>query len=129
MDLNAERNDIPSVENILRTLGWTDIGAIGGAYGESFYQPTSMALNATVARRRDFILANATALPLVKEFRVVDLDDLPAHSLLQLRTAAEPDIPHRSKAFGHMNFAAMLSTPLLSSPPTMKMKHKYRCLD
>ena len=83
-DLNGDSDSFPEFEMLCETMGWSDLNAIADTWG----QPSNMATCRTALSHqptiRDYCLACPVALPMVKHFRVVDVDLCPVHSTLQI---------------------------------------------
>ena len=84
-DVNADTNDIETLQEMLNAEGWTDVGAHGHRWGARKNEPTCWAPNSGLSgTRRDYIIVNAMLLPFVMGFGVCPLDEMPTHAMLQV---------------------------------------------
>ena len=88
-DLNASIGNIPSVKNVIDEGTYTDIGAIASKFGRMECENTCRATPLCKATRKDYVIANQSALAIIKDFKVEHDTGLPTHSLLKVTFTKE----------------------------------------
>ena len=68
-DYNATAKNIPSVKYRMEELAWIDLGAVAHRWGGQDEEHTCQAHGDAKSSRRDYILANAEAMPFIKNFQ------------------------------------------------------------
>ena len=84
-DLNADTQDIPTIQYCLDREGWTDLGSVASIWQGEDEQTTCFAPNAKVATRRDYMFSNPAMLPRICCYYVDQTDTFPVHQ--PIRTA------------------------------------------
>ena len=87
-DFNATPSSIEAVREMIDDDLWEDIGEKADWWGGNPNEPTCKQRAGGRATRFDGILANMWALPLIKDFKVCEDEQIPTHSVLQLTLAA-----------------------------------------
>ena len=75
---------------------YIDLGAHAHVYGQPPNQPTCYPYNNGKPSRRDFAFASSDLLPLVSDFKVGPLADLPVHGCLHLQLSVPHDSPKKT---------------------------------
>ena len=91
-DFNCLVSSLPVLRAAAASGTWFDVADIPSLRTELTLQGTCLAPNAVEHSRRDFIIVNRDALPLVQDFRVITDADYATHRPVSV-TFAKPDIP------------------------------------
>ena len=81
-DLNADPSNLPFLQKVCETDGWTDVGEKTQMWGGQSCEHTCLGHNANQPTRNDYIIVNELCLPLVKGFRVLHKEGLLVHSVV-----------------------------------------------
>jgi hypothetical protein len=83
-DLNGDFETFPELQTLCDSMGWHDLNAIASTWGQQNNMPTCRTAQSCQPTIRDYCLACPAALPMIKQFRVLDADLCPVHSTLQI---------------------------------------------
>ena len=85
-DLSCNMEDLCQFNALVSDGTFVDLGARASIWGRPTHEPTCQAHNADSPTRRDYILANRSALLMVKDFNVLKdpTGTLPVHSMLRV---------------------------------------------
>jgi len=83
-DLNGDFDSFPELQTLCDSVGWQDLNAIASTWGQQTNMPTCRTAQSFQPTIRDYCLACPAALPMIKQFRVLDADLCPVHSTLQI---------------------------------------------
>lgn len=95
-DLNADISDIPMVQGIIDSEGWNDLGEANGIWLDSPDAATCRCPNTRPETRRDYIIANTVATPLVESFEVLRNDHFSVHQPNRILLKAESIVVSKS---------------------------------
>ena len=97
-DFNAEPEDLPEIQHLVKEHNWIDIGANADKWGGQAFQPTCLAPSAVDKTKRDYIFANAEALVLINDFQVIDDNKFPVRVTLRMTLQGQRAITKRTVA-------------------------------
>ena len=84
-DFNASLHLLPHCQQLVLHEDWCDVGAVASRWGGVDNQPTCRGHNALAPTRNDYLLVNATALPLISSFLVLPTTDFDVHAILEVK--------------------------------------------
>ena len=87
-DLNADPSNLPFLQTMCQTDGWTDLGDKAHMWGGTSGEHTCLGHNAKQPTRNDYMIVNETCLPMVKGFRVLHQEGFLVHSVVQIKLDA-----------------------------------------
>ena len=93
-DLNADADDLEVLQRLINEEGWTDVGAHASRWGGIDSQPTCFMAGASQPTRRDFILVDDHALPLLRSCCTHTLAAIPTHVPLRITLTVSSDLGH-----------------------------------
>ena len=88
-DLNACPEDLPALEDLIQSGGWTDLGAHPRWTEGRAPEPTCFVAHAR-GTRRDYVFVDPHLVTLVQGFRVSHEDTFPVHRPLQFTLGGQP---------------------------------------
>jgi hypothetical protein len=86
-DINADPQDIPTIQAMLDHEGWVDLGAKASIWGQPPKEHTCLTPNAKRPTRRDYVFVNSDLFPMVTNFSVIHDQIYPTHSTLRFRVS------------------------------------------
>lgn len=91
-DLNADTARLPTLQWMLQSCHWTDIGAEGRIYGKAKILETCKISAAAKATRIDYAIANDEAIAIITGYEVDYLAPFPSHFPIRLQLHSGPPI-------------------------------------
>ena len=95
-DLNGDFDSFPQLDVLCGPMGWQDLNAIADTWGQEVNQPTCRTSHSSQATIRDYVFACPLAMPMIKNFRIVDHGLCPTHSTLQVDI-----VPQQAEVWQH----------------------------